>query len=210
MSERSKAVEAREERQLRRLEVLIDVVFGLAILRVLSNLPNVPPGITDLSVAHKALTERSSEIEVVVVGVAMIVVYWIQNNGLFGGLKRTDNRHTAIAILQVVFLLLFLYASRLGVVLKGERATLLAQSLTAMAMGAAAGYGWAYAMKERRLLSAEVTDDEAVRIRAGTWTEPLSALCTIPFAFLSSTWWTLSWLLYPVIRYIVRRLGAIN
>jgi uncharacterized membrane protein len=210
MSERSKAAEERERRQLRRLEVLIDVVFGLAILRIISNLPNVPPGVTDLETARKVFAERGSELEVVVVGIAMLVIYWIQNNGLYGCLQRTDNRHTALSILQVVFLLLFLYSSRLGVVLQASLPTLLAQSVAAAAMGFTASSAWRYAMKDRRLLSVELTDDEAERIKAGTMTEPLSALFTIPFAFLGSSWWTLSWLIYPVIRWTFRKLGAIN
>ncbi|MHC4959107.1 MAG: hypothetical protein ACYTGN_12120 [Planctomycetota bacterium] len=210
MSERTKAVEERERRQLRRLEVLIDVVFGLAILRIVSNLPSVPPGITDLEAARKAFSDRGNELEVVIVGIAMLVIYWIQNNGLYGCLKRTDNRHTTLSILQVVFLLVFLYASRLGVVLQASTPTLLLQSGAAAAMGFTASYSWAYAMKDRRLLTEELTDEEAGRIRAGTLTEPVSALFTIPFAFAGSGWWTLSWLIYPVARWAFPKLGALN
>ena len=52
----------------------------------------------------------------ILVGLAVTIIYWGQNNALNGKLKRTDTFHTVISIFQLFSLLLFLYSLRLGVV----------------------------------------------------------------------------------------------
>ena len=64
-------------------------------------------------------------------------------------------------------------------------------------VGISGAWGWAYAIKDRRLLPAEMSDEEAGALNDRIAAEPATALFTIPFAFFPVLW-ELSWFSYPV------------
>ncbi len=199
-----KAELIRGTRQLRRLEMLMDVVYALVIWRLFMLMPR-PEKIGEWRSLSSFL---SSNVELyVIVGLALIIViiYWIQNNALFGYLDRTDNLHTAISIVQVFFLLLFLYSIRVGLDFPGESHARALESVTAALVGIASITGWRYAMKNRRLLSPEATDLKAGQISDQNLAEPIAAGITLPFAFLGPIVWEIAWLSYLPVSYWLRR-----
>jgi len=199
-----KAELIRGARQLRRLEMLMDVVYALVIWRLFMLMPR-PEKIGEWRSLSSFL---SSNVELyVIVGLALIIViiYWIQNNALFGYLDRTDNLHTAISIVQVFFLLLFLYSIRVGLDFPGESHARALESVTAALVGIASIAGWRYAMKNRRLLSPEATDLKAGQISDQNLAEPIAAGITLPFAFLGPIVWEIAWLSYLPVSYWLRR-----
>ncbi len=199
-----KAELIRGARQLRRLEMLMDVVYALVIWRLFMLMPR-PEKIGEWRSLSSFL---SSNVELyVIVGLALIIViiYWIQNNALFGYLDRTDNLHTAISIVQVFFLLLFLYSIRVGLDFPGESHARALESVTAALVGIASITGWRYAMKNRRLLSPEATDLKAGQISDQNLAEPIAAGITLPFAFLGPIVWEIAWLSYLPVSYWLRR-----
>jgi len=199
-----KAELIRGTRQLRRLEMLMDVVYALVIWRLFMLMPR-PEKIGEWRSLSSFL---SSNVELyVIVGLALIIViiYWIQNNALFGYLDRTDNLHTAISIIQIFFLLLFLYSIRVGLDFPGESHARALESVTAALVGIASITGWRYAMKNRRLLSPEATDLKAGQISDQNLAEPIAAGITLPFAFLGPIVWEIAWLSYLPVSYWLRR-----
>jgi len=100
----------RESRQLRRLETLIDVVFAIVIWRAFMLIPRPGEGDWHWDSITAMLTSEILTFIIVMIGVVVAIVYWLQNNALFGNLDRTDGFHTALSILQIFFLLLFLYS----------------------------------------------------------------------------------------------------
>lgn len=199
-----KAELIRGTRQLRRLEMLMDVVYALVIWRLFMLMPR-PEKIGEWRSLSSFL---SSNVELyVIVGLALIIViiYWIQNNALFGYLDRTDNLHTAISIVQIFFLLLFLYSIRVGLDFPGESHARALESVTAALVGIASITGWRYAMKNRRLLSPEATDLKAGQISDQNLAEPIAAGITLPFAFLGPIVWEIAWLSYLPVSYWLRR-----
>ncbi len=199
-----KAELIRGARQLRRLEMLMDVVYALVIWRLFMLMPR-PEKIGEWRSLSSFL---SSNVELyVIVGLALIIViiYWIQNNALFGYLDRTDNLHTAISIIQIFFLLLFLYSIRVGLDFPGESHARALESVTAALVGIASITGWRYAMKNRRLLSPEATDLKAGQISDQNLAEPIAAGITLPFAFLGPIVWEIAWLSYLPVSYWLRR-----
>lgn len=199
-----KAEVIRGTRQLRRLEMLMDVVYALVIWRLFMLMPR-PEKIGEWRSLSSFL---SSNVELyVIVGLALIIViiYWIQNNALFGYLDRTDNLHTAISIIQIFFLLLFLYSIRVGLDFPGESHARALESVTAALVGIASITGWRYAMKNRRLLSPEATDLKAGQISDQNLAEPIAAGITLPFAFLGPIVWEIAWLSYLPVSYWLRR-----
>ena len=199
-----KAELIRGARQLRRLEMLMDVVYALVIWRLFMLMPR-PEKIGEWRSLSSFL---SSNVELyVIVGLALIIViiYWIQNNALFGYLDRTDNLHTAISIIQIFFLLLFLYSIRVGLDFPGESHARALESVTAALVGIASITGWRYAMKNRRLLSPEATDLKAGQISDQNLAEPIAAGITLPFAFIGPIVWEIAWLSYLPVSYWLRR-----
>lgn len=193
-------------RQLRRLEFLIDVVFGLAIMRLLLLLPRPEHGLESARTVADLFQDSAGPLAMVVIGLAWTIVFWIQNNKVFGALEKTDTKHTVLSILQLCSMLLFLYAVRLGVDFDGQLGAMLAESVAAALMGGLAVAGWLYASKNGRLTAEEVTADDARQVTVSLMGEPITAVLTIGVAFLGPGWWTLSWLGFGfVVGRLVRR-----
>ena len=96
--------------QLQRLERLTDVVYGIVLWRAFMLFPR--PDTTDFTLqAFRAFwaAERMNLV-VILLALAVTIIYWLQSNLLLGNMKATDGRHTALSILQLFFLLLFLFS----------------------------------------------------------------------------------------------------
>jgi len=199
------AIVEREARQLRRLETLIDVVYALAIVRLFSHLPipNKAEWTWD-SVGH-FLVDNIGLLATLFIGITLISIYWIQNNSLFGNLVRTDNQHAVISIFQLAFLLLYLYSVGLGIDFKGDRFALAMQSVTLALVGFCSVVAWHHARKNRLLISDELSDEDAREIHGRIMVEPVSAMITLPCAFISPVVWELAWLVYPATLLVIRK-----
>ncbi len=195
----------RESRQLRRLEVLIDVIFAIVIWRIFILIPR--PGTSDWhwDAIGPFLSANVLTFILVALSIVIVIIYWLQNNALFNNLDRTDSRHTAISIVQIFFLLCFLLSIRLGVVLEASAGTRAFESSTAALVGIASAWGWSYAIKNRRLVSPDLTDQEAGDLQIRFLAEPITALITLPCAFIGPWIWEVSWLLYPLIAFLLRQ-----
>lgn len=191
---RTKAELQRDTKQLVRLERLIDVIFAILIWMVFQNLPVPSIEEFDKSTNIEILNAYKDSFLMIFIGMFLVITYWGQNNKLFGNLARTDGRHAVIALLQLVFLLLYIYTIGFEMVFSGSPVSLISQSITLAITGYIAVLGWNYAIYNRRLLSDVISDDEAKQLRISILAEPLAATFTIPFAFIGPAAWNLSWL----------------
>jgi len=200
-----KAKRKRENLQLHRLERMVDVVYAIIIWRAFILLPR--PTAEQLSWDHIGafLSANIGVFLLVIIAIVVTIIYWIQNNVLFGNLQTTDSRHTILSILQLFFLLIFLVSMRLGIELGASTATRALESIAAALVGIAGGWGWTYAIKNHRLLLPEVTEQYAYRLRDRILAEPITAIITIPFAFAGPILWEASWLSYLLVVILVRR-----
>ena len=124
---------------------------------------------------------------------------------MFGNLQSTDSRHTILSILQLFFLLIFLLSLRLGIELGASTGTRAFESIAAAMVGISGGWGWAYAIKNHRLLLPDVTEQYAYQLRDRILAEPITAIITVPLAFVGPILWEISWLSYPMVVWLVRR-----
>ena len=191
--------------QLKRLEILMDVVFALIIWRIFMILPR-PDGESAQwdSVLHMLQTSWDSFL-LVVLSTVIVIVFWIQNNNLLGKLKCTDTIHTTLSIFQLLFMLLLLYSIGLGVRYEGELVTKVMESVSALLVGLFAYLGWRYAVNNKNLIEDDVSESEIRQALKQNKAEPITAAITIPFAFVGPFAWELSWFLYPVIKYLFKR-----
>jgi len=200
-----KARQKREVLQIRRLERLVDVVFAIVIWRIFTLLPN--PTAEQLSWEHIGgfVGAHIGVFLMVFVGIVVTIVYWIQNNVLLGNLQSTDSRHTILTILQLFFLLVFMTSLRDGIALGPSTGTRVLESATAALVGISGSWGWAYAIKNHRLLLPEVTDQYAYQLRDRILAEPITAIITIPMAFIGPILWEVTWFSYPLVVWLVKR-----
>ena len=201
-----KAKFRRESLQLQRLARMVDVVYAIIIWRAFTLLPR--PTAEQLSWEHIGafLSANLGSFVLVFIGIVVTIIYWLQNNVLFGNLQSTDSRHTILSILQLFFLLVFLVSLRLSIDLGASTGTRALESIAAALVGIAGGWGWLYAIKNHRLLLPEVTEQYARHLRDRIMAEPVTAIITIPFAFVGPIIWEISWLSYPLVVLLVRGL----
>lgn len=200
--------DVRGERQLRRLETLTDVVYAIVLWRMFMLIPRPGVGDEKWTSVRDYLADEWIALALIAIGVAFTIIYWLQSNHLLSALKRTDTRHTALSIVQLFFVLIFLYSLRLGVDLGGSLGTRLVESCAAAAVGLTAVAAWNYARKGHRLLRPEVSTEEAQAIAKRITAEPATAIATIPMAFLGAVFWELTWFLYPVLARWLRLPGG--
>ena len=200
----------RGARHLRRLEMLIDVVFALLIWDIVSTLP-LPEG-SDLSLAGLGeFLGGNLDLSIVIIGMVIVLNYWAQNNAHSSELQATDSTHALLSILQLFFLLFYTYAAALGMQFEGDEMALALQSLTLLLAGVLGFAAWAYAIRDSRLLADYARQEEVTGLLVRSLAEPLTALITLPLAFVSATIWELAWLLYiPLAWYLGRKRHALR
>ncbi len=203
--EKTQAEKERDARQLRRLQTLMDVVFGVLLIRVFTLLPhltNPDSGKVDPLVIF---TETGESFIMFVIGFVLITIYWFQSNKTSGNLVSTDGKHTVLSLLQLFFLLLYLYSVRLDMDTDSDVLALFMQSVSLALVGFAGVAAWVYATKHAELVSEAVTPEEANELKISILSEPLAAAFTIPFAFIGPGIWNLSWLSVIVFGIFLKR-----
>jgi hypothetical protein len=197
---------------LTRLERLSDVVYGIIIWQLFMLIPTPDSVGKEWGSLGAYLDDSGLTLVVVLVGVAWAIVYWIQSNRLFAVLETTDSWHSTFSILQLFFLFVFLYSMQLGVDIGGMTFTWALESGSATAVGLCSLLAFEHARRRRRLLHADVTDDEARQIAHRCCAEPITTGITIPFAFIPgpllfgfNLTWEFSFFLYPIVVAVVNR-----
>ena len=192
--EKTQAQKERDEKQLRRLQTLMDVVFGVLLIRIFTLLPHPVKPETGAFDPLVIFTEGGEDFIMFIIGFVLITIYWIQNNKTTGNLVATDGKHTVLSIMQLLFLLLYLYSVRLDAETQSDVLALFMQSVSLALAGFAGVAAWIYACKQPDMVSEAVSDEEINELKIGILAEPLAALVTIPFAFVGPGIWNLSWL----------------
>ena len=200
-----KARQKRETLQIIRLERMVDVVYAIIIWRCFMLLPRPTAEQFSWENIGAFLSAEIGSLVLIIIGIIVTIVFWIQNNVLFGNLRSTDSRHTILSILQLFFLLIFLLSLRLGIELEASPLTRVFESIAAALVGIAGGWSWTYAIKNHRLLLPEVTEQYAYQLRNRILAEPITAIITIPMAFVGPILWEISWFSYPLMVWLVKQ-----
>ena len=195
--------EKRWTRQLARLENLMDIVYALAIWRLFQFLPK--PTEDETRSVWEVFTDDPRPVLTVIIGMIIVVIYWMQNNKLFGHLERTDTRHTALSILQIFCLLLFLYAIYLGTNYAAATDLRVFESLTALLVGVPSYLAWRHAKFRGKLISPSLSREDADAISVQILAEPITAALTLPFAFFMPVLWEITWFSFPFVQRVLCR-----
>jgi len=193
--------------QLERLATLTDVVYAVALVLIIQWLPLPEESHATGSVWLIDLwAEYSDNIVAVVIGLVFSIMYWIRSNTLMTALDRTDGVHTGLSIASVFFLLLLLYTVRVSaeVAAPSRRA---GESVAVALIGIAAGLAWWWA-RRKGLVREGIAKEEMLSIQLEAFTEPLTALVTLPFAYVGELTWNLAWFAYIPVAAFLRRRGV--
>lgn len=201
---RAAAESRRQARQLRRLETLADVVYGVALWRVFMLFPRPDEPEWSWHSWREFFSADGLTVVLVAIGVAVLVIYWLQSNTLFSLVEGADGRFAVLAIAQLFFVLLFMFSIRVGTELPASSWTRGFESVAALLLGLSSTWMWRYAARGRRLLHQDVADVEAHAVRRAITAEPATALFTVPFIF-TPLLWELAWFTYPAVRRFFRR-----
>lgn len=208
--EHTEAVAEREKGQLQRLERVIDVLYALALWQTVTLLPQ--PTAAEIEAAGglaRGMWSAADEFMLPLVGIALVLIYWSQNNMLFGNLDRTDSKHVAMAVFQVMLVMMFGYFIRMGIAVGDLPEILAAQSISLVLAGAAAIIGWRHALKDRNLVGSILSAGEARVLSQRILVEPIVALATIPIAWLGPLAYTLAFVLgIPLVGWLFRLLAS--
>jgi uncharacterized membrane protein len=205
--EETEALIERGNKQLSRLGILIDVLFALMIYKMFTFLPR--PEIDGFTRADLVEVLSTSYLNYLVmfVGFVLILIYWGQSNLQFGNLVRTDGRHAALSILQVISLMIYLYFVRLDVEFEGAVIALQLESVFLAISGFLGLWSWHYAIRNK-LISDKLSKEEQSKVYLKLTPEPVVSVLSFPFAIFGPDIWTLSWLLLIPVGYIAKRLRS--
>jgi uncharacterized membrane protein len=203
--EKTQAQKERDASQLRRLHTLMDVVFGVLLIRVFSLLPHLTNPESGKIDPLVIFTETGENFIMFVIGFILICIYWFQSNKTSGNLVSTDGKHTMLSILQLFFLLLYLYSVRLDMETDSDVLALFMQSVSLALAGFAGVAAWVYASNHTEMVSEALSAGETNEIKISILSEPLAAAFTIPFAFIGPGIWNLSWLSVIVFGIFLKR-----
>jgi hypothetical protein len=199
-SSRSLAQTSGAARALRRLEVFLDIVYGLIAVQMLSYLPPVK----DMSWAGKPLgllspmVGNARELWRTVMGIGITAIGWCVSARRLSHLGTTDVVHTAIVLLQTGFICLFIYFAICDPTLTGGPSSRALQCGTVALASACGQLAWIYA-RRRGLTDAGAAardlDDVGARGRAETAT----AVLNTPLSWVGPVSWTVGWVIIPLV-----------
>ncbi len=205
----SKVTKAQMERGigiLNSLKVIINVLYALMIFQAFLILPRPDDPELEYHSLSQIFSEHIIQLAVIVVGLIMIITYWIQFNKQLGNLVRSSPMHAALSVVQMICLMLYLYFVRFDLEFEGMTLALQMESIFLALAGFIGVYNWVYARKNN-LTSDQIDATEERAILYEILPEPLAALFSLPFATISPGVWTLSFLIIIPLGYFLKLLG---
>lgn len=188
---------------LNSLKIVINVLYALLVFQVFLILPRPDDPELKYQTLSQIYIENIMQVLVIVVGLILIIMYWIQFNRQLGNLVRSSPMHASLSIVQMFFLMLYLYFVRFDMEFDGMKLALQMESIFLALTGFTGAFNWYYA-KRHGLTSENISDDEELSMFYSLLPEPLASLFTLPFASFGPGIWTISFLIIIPIGYVLK------
>ena len=191
-------VNAPESIYLSRLSRFIDVVYAVIFFHIVSR---YLPHFEEMTWTHKPygllshLWDGRLELLRIIIGGGLALLYWNQNSNIFKHLVRTNYTHAALSLVQLFFVVLFVYFAIADPNLETKSSPALQAGSLAIAGFMSIGL-WKYAAKNG-LVREGMTDDDIDQVTRKNLMEPLTAVFNVGLAFVGPLVWTLAWFLLP-------------
>lgn len=188
------------------LKVVVNVLYALLIFQAFLILPRPDDPDLEYFSLSQIYSDNIMKLVVIVVGLILILIYWIQTNRQLGNLIRSSPVHAALAIVQMICLMLYLYFVRFDMEFDGMTLALQMESIFLALAGFIGVYNWMYARKND-LTSDQINKDEERTILFQILPEPIASLFSLPFATISPAAWSLSFLIIIPLGYFLKKIG---
>ena len=188
---------------LNSIRVVINVLYAMLIFQVFLILPRPDDPDLKYHTLGQIYSENLNQVLVIVVGLILIIMYWIQFNRQLGNLVRSSPMHASLSVVQMICLMLYLYFVRFDMEFDGMKLALQMESIFLALAGFIGAYNWRYARKNK-LTSDQITDNEEMSLFYSLLPEPMASLFTLPFAAFGPGIWTISFLSIIPIGYILK------
>lgn len=188
---------------LNSINIVVNVLYAMLIFQVFLILPRPDDPELKYHTLGQIYSENLNQILVIVVGLILIIMYWIQFNRQLGNLIRSSPIHASLSIVQMICLMLYLYFVRFDMEFDGLKLALQMESIFLALAGFIGAFNWRYARKNK-LTSDQINDNEEMSIFYSLLPEPMASLFTLPFAAFGPGIWTISFLSIIPIGYILK------
>jgi len=185
-------------KRLGRLQTFLDIAYAVLFVDFIQYLPStedmaweaLPYGLLSL------LLDNSLDLLRLIIAVGLTLISWNLTHKLLGPLTRTDARHTVLALLQLIFVCMFLFFAVADPALESLSSPA-GQSICLAISGFIGLAGFAYARK-KGFVDPDLSDAKAAEVVHGASIEPTTALLNTGLAFVGPGAWTLGWFLIPI------------
>ena len=186
-------------RQLKRLETFLDVAYAVLFVDFIMFLPHTEDmAWTDLPYGLLSLLiDNSLDLLRLIIAVGLTLISWNLTHKLLGPLERTNPKHTLLALLQLIFVCLFLFFAIADPGLESLSSPV-GQSLSLALSGFLGIAGWSYARKNG-LTRADLSETDKDEVLRSAIIEPMTALLNTGFAFVGPGAWTAGWFVIPMV-----------
>lgn len=185
------------------VKIVVNVLFALLIFQAFLILPRPGDPLLEYNTLEEIFSEHIMSLLVIVVGLILIIIYWIQFNLLFGNIKRSTPLHAILALTQVIFLMIYLYFLRFDMEYDGLTLALQMESIFLALAGFIGAFNWRYA-KSIGLTSEQITAKEELDLFYKVLPEPIASVITFPFAVMGPGIWTFAFLSIIPVTYILK------
>lgn len=191
------------------LKIVVNVLYALMYFQLFLILPRMDDPELKIHSLSEIFNMNTEGLIVIIVGLLMLTIYWIQFNKQLGNLVRSSPLHGALAILQMISLMMYLYFLRIDIESDGMVLALQMESVFLALAGFIGAVNWYYA-KKNKLTSKNINEDEKKTILFSILPEPLAASFSFLFATISQLAWTLSFLIIIPLSYVLKRMAKKN
>ena len=185
------------------VRIVINVIYALLIFQVFLILPRPDDPELQYHTLEQIYSENLMEVLVILVGIILVIMYWIQFNRQLGNLVRSSPMHATLSVVQMFCLMIYLYFVRFDMEFDGMKLALQMESIFLALAGFVGAYNWRYA-RRNKLTSDQIDDNEEISIFYSLLPEPLASLFTLPFASFGPGIWTLAFLSIIPIGYVLK------
>ncbi len=191
----------RESRELplARIQLLSDIIYAMAMIFLVFNIPLPGPEVTDsYAAALFYFQDVLSEMVAGIITFVLIAVYWMKNVQHFLYYDRMTVPFAWLHILHLAFVAILPMTNKMIIVLDEFPGALVLYSINIGLVGAFSFFAFRYAVK-KKLTIPEVEEEELRTVLSQTLIEPTVAIIAIPAVLFSPLAWDAVFITVPLI-----------
>ena len=198
-NEKTKMFSESRELPLARMQLLSDIIYAMAMIFLVFNIPLPGPEVTDSYTA--ALFYFQDVLYEMVAGIItfiLIAVYWMKNVQHFLYYDRMTVQFAWLHLLHLAFVATLPMTNKMTIVLDEIPGALVLYSINICLVGVFSFFAFRYAVK-KKLTIPGVEEEELRKVLSQSLIEPTVAIIAIPAVFLSPLAWDAVFTSVPLI-----------